>query len=303
MSSKIKIKKTAWCLAVLSLVLAGGTAGAEGLKVYISADMEGIAGVVNGDQGYPGRFEYDQFREYMTAEVNAAIDGARAAGATEILVSDSHGNGLNLLLDKLPQDIQLVRSWPRPLGMMEGIDGSFDAVVFIGYHASAGNPVGILGHTISGSNFYSVKINGMEMSEGAINALIAGHFGVPVVMISGDDAAVAEVTAMVGPMEGAVVKWQISHQSGRTLLPGAARALIKEKVTKGVQRRAQIKPFDIPGPLALDLSYKNSDAAEIIAYLPNVERVDNRTVRYVGDIIQLSMFAEMALGYPEAMSD
>jgi D-amino peptidase len=303
MRSEIGITKTVWCLVVLSLALTGGTAGADGLKVYISADMEGVAGVVNGDQLSPGRFEYEQFREYMTEEVNAAIDGARAAGATEVLVSDSHGNGLNLLLDKLPQDIQLVRSWPRPLGMMEGIDGTFDAAMFIGYHASAGNPAGIRAHTVSGSSFYSVKINGVEISEGAINALIAGHFGVPVVMISGDDAAVAEVSALVGPMEGAVVKWQISHQSGRTLLPGAARALIKEKASKGVQRRADIKPFDIPGPLSLDLAYKNSDAAEIIAYLPNVERVDNRTVRFVGDIIELSMFLEMALGYPDVMSE
>lgn len=277
-------------------------ANAQDLKVYISADMEGVAGVVGGDQLGPEGFEYSQFRKFMTAEVNAAIEAARDVGATEIVVSDSHGNGLNLLLDALPQDIELVRSWPRPLGMMEGIDDSFGAAIFIGYHASAGNTDGIAAHTMSGADFSSVKINGIEMTEGGMNALIAGHFGVPVVMISGDDAAVREVSDMLGPIEGAVVKWHISHASSRTLMPKAAQALIKEKAQAGLRRRLELKPFRIEGPLILDLTYKNDEAAEIIAYLPNVELIDNHTVRFVGSIIELSMFIEMALGYPPTMN-
>jgi D-amino peptidase len=178
----------------------------QGLKVYISADMEGVAGVVGREQLEPQGLEYNQFRSFMTAEVNAAVEAARDEGATEIVISDSHGHGLNLLLDALPQDIQLVRSWPRPLGMMEGIDASFCAAIFIGYHASVGNINGIVAHTVSSKAFLSVRINGVEMSEGGMNALIAGHFGVPVVMISGDDAAVREVSDMLGPIEGAVVK-------------------------------------------------------------------------------------------------
>src|SRR5919199_1805873 len=116
------------------------------LKVYISADMEGVAGVGTPEQLGPAGFEYQRFREFMTAEVAAAIDGAREAGATEILVSDSHGNGLNLLVERLPADVRLVRSWPRPLGMMEGIDSSFGAAVFIGYHAGTANPAGVRAH-------------------------------------------------------------------------------------------------------------------------------------------------------------
>jgi len=278
------------------------SADAQELKVYISADMEGIAGVVTQDQLGPSGFEYNQFREFMTAEVNAAIEAARDAGATGIVVSDSHGNGLNLLLDALPQDIQLVRSWPRPLGMMEGIDESFGAAIFIGYHASAGNVGGIAAHTVSGRALSSIKINDIEMTEGGMNALIAGHFGVPVVMISGDEAAVREVTDMLGPIEGAVVKWHHSHTSGRTLMPEAAQALIKEKVQAGLKRRQQLEPFRIEGPLTLDMTYKNDKAAELIAYLPNVERIDNHTVRFVGSIVELSMFIEMALGYPSAMN-
>ena len=272
------------------------------LKVYISADIEGVAGVVNQEQLGPKGFEYAQFRKFMTAEVNAAIEAAREVGATEIVVSDSHGTGLNLLMDALPQDIQLVRSWPRPLGMMEGIDDSFGAAIFIGYHAGVGNIDGIVAHTISGLDFSSVKINGIEMTEGGMNALIAGHFGVPVVMISGDDAAVREVSDMLGPIEGAVVKWHYSHTSGRTLMPEAAQALIKEKVQAGLRRRQELEPFRIEGPLTLDLTYKSSKAAEMIAYLPNVELIDSHTVRFVGSIIEISMFIEMALGYPPTMT-
>ncbi len=290
-----------WFLFVLLLLPTAYGVNAQNMKVYISADMEGIAGVVTREQLGPKGFEYSQFRKLMTAEVNAAIKAARDEGATEIVVSDSHGNGLNLLLDALPQDIELVRSWPRPLGMMEGIDDTFSAVIFIGYHASAGNTDGILAHTMSGADFSSVKINGIEITEGGFNALIAGHFGVPVVMISGDEAAVREVSEMLGPIEGAVVKWHSSHTSGRTLMPKAAQALIKEKVQSGLRRRQELKPFRIKGPLTLDLMYKNNKAAELIAYLPNVELIDNRTVRFVGSIIELSMFIEMALGYPTTM--
>jgi D-amino peptidase len=290
-------------LLAVALALPAHAAHAKDLKVYISADMEGVAGTVVGSQLSPDGFDYERFRGFMTAEVNAAIAAAREAGATEILVSDSHGNGLNLLLDQLPQDIQVVRSWPRPLGMMEGIDDSFDAVIFIGYHASAGNPEGILAHTQSGKDFYSVKINGAEMSEGSMNALIAGHFGVPVVMVSGDDAAVREVTNTVGPMEGAVVKWHSSHEAGRSLMPEAAQKLIKQKTLAGLERRDEIPPFTMEGPLTLDLSYTNPSAAEMIAYLPNVERIDSHTARFVGDIVEISMFIEMALGYPPTMND
>jgi len=113
------------------------------LKVYISADMEGVAGAVSGEQLGPAGFEYQRFREFMTAEVMAAIEGARAAGATEILVSDSHGNGQNLLIERLPDDVRVVRSWPRPLMMMQGIDSTFDAVILLGYHAGTTNPAGV----------------------------------------------------------------------------------------------------------------------------------------------------------------
>src|SRR5436190_18055606 len=153
-------------------------AQAKKLKIYISADMEGIVGVVTGDQLSPQGFEYGRFREFMTQEVNAAIEAAFAGGATEIVVSDSHGNGENLLIDKLPKNVTIVRSWPRPLMMMQGIDETFDAAIFIGYHTSTNNMSGVRAHTISSARLADIRLNDTSMPEAGINAAIAGHFNV-----------------------------------------------------------------------------------------------------------------------------
>src|SRR6185295_17648458 len=223
------------------------------LKVYISADMEGVAGVVTADQLGPTGFEYDRFRGFMTAEVLAAIQGARDAGATTIVVSDSHGNGQNLLIERFSGDISIVRSWPRPLGMMEGIDSSFAAVVFIGYHASTNSLTGVRAHTMSSATLTSVELNGVTVPESGFNAAIAGRFGVPVVAISGDESAVGEAQRLIGPMEGAVVKHSISFHAAQTMTPEAAQALIREKVKAGVMRRAELKPYVLTNPVRLDV--------------------------------------------------
>ena len=198
------------------------------IKVYISVDMEGVGGAVTGAQLSPSGFEYQKFREYMTEEVLAAIRGARAAGATEFLVSDSHGNGQNILIDRLPREVQIVRSWPRPLGMMGGLDESFDAAIFIGYHTSTSNPEGVRAHTMSSATLTDVRLNGTSVAEAGFNAAIAGHFGVPIVMVSGDDAIVAETKHYVGDnVEGAIVKWAKSFHSARTLTPEASYEVIE----------------------------------------------------------------------------
>ncbi len=284
-------------LAVAALCPSAGAAQ-EGLKVYISADMEGVVGVVTGDQLGPGGFEYGRFREIMTAEVNAAIEAAREAGATEIVVSDSHGNGENLLIERLPPDIQLVRSWPRPLMMMEGIDDSFDAAILIGYHSSTTNTEGVRAHTISSANLTAIRLNGVEMLEASINAAIAGDFGVPVVMISGDDAVVDEARRVIGDMEGAVVKWSLGFHSARTMMPEPARALIRERVRTALTRIDDFRPYRLEGPLELDISFKNYMPAEVMAYLPNVERLDAHTIRFVGrDMTEVSKFIAFTTRY------
>jgi D-amino peptidase len=174
-------------------------AAEKGRKVFVSVDMEGVAGVVTSDQLGPPGFEYERFRTFMTNETLAAIEGARAAGATEFVVADSHGNGQNLLIEKFAKDTRVVRSWPRPLAMMEGIDATFDAVLFIGYHASTVNPQGVRAHTFSSATLADVRLNGASVTEAAFNAAIAGHFGVPVVMLSGDDAFVKEARTVLQP--------------------------------------------------------------------------------------------------------
>ena len=268
------------------------------LKVYISVDMEGIGGVVTSDQLGPAGFEYARARQWMTDEALAAIQGARDAGATSILVSDSHGNGQNLLIEQLPSDVTVIRSWPRPLMMMEGIDSTFAVAVFVGYHASTSNVMGVRAHTMSSATLTSVKLNGTEVPEGGMNAAIAGHFGVPVVAVTGDDAAVAEVRQFTGPIEGAVVKRAISFHSAATMTPKAAQELIRARVKAGVERRASAKPYALTGPVTLEMSFKNYRAAELLAYLPIVTRVNAHTIRFTGkDIVEVSKFIEFVNSY------
>ncbi|HEU5208738.1 MAG TPA: M55 family metallopeptidase [Longimicrobiales bacterium] len=292
------------CMAAAMLLTGTTAASAQApLKVFISSDMEGVAGAVTGDQLGPGGFEYARFREFMTAEVLAAIDGARAAGATEILVADAHGNGQNLLIEQLPDDVMVVRSWPRPLMMMQGIDSTFDAAILLGHHSSTTNPEGVRAHTMSSANLAAVRLNGIEMPEAGINAAIAGHFGVPVVMISGDDAAVEEAQRIIGDIEGAVVKWAISFHSAKTLTPQAARALIRERTRTAVARHDDIAPYTLEGPITLELTFKNYRPAEMMAYLPNVERVDAHTVRFIGrDMREVSSFLEFAMTYEPGLT-
>ncbi len=284
--------------AVPSILPTAAAGVQQGLKVYISADMEGVVGVVTGDQLGPTGFEYGRFREFMTREVLAAIEAARTAGATEILISDSHGNGENLLIEMFPQDVTVVRSWPRPLMMMQGIDESFDAAILLGYHASTHNPEGVRAHTISSARLADVRLNGRSVSEAGLSAAIAGHFGVPVVMISGDDAAVAEAQAMLGDIEGAVVKWNYSFHSARTMMPEAAYRLIAEKVQAALRRLDTFDPFVLDAPVTLEVRFKSYRPPQMLAYLPIVDRVDAHTVRYVGDnMVEISKFIEFLTTY------
>ncbi len=290
---------TAALLALSAPTLQPGEGLAQdGLKIHISADMEGVVGAVTSAQLGPTGFEYQRFREFMTNEVNAAIAAARAGGATEIVVADSHGNGQNLLMDRLPGDITLVRSWPRRLGMMQGIDETFDAAIFLGYHSSTTNPRGVRAHTMSSANLAAVKLNGIEMPEAGINAAIAGHFGVPIVMISGDDAIVEEAQGLIGDIEGAVVKWSYGFHSARTLMPEAAYALIGERVTQGLQRLDGFEPYRLEGPIEVEITFKSYLPAEVLSYLPTVERLNAHTVGFVGqNMVEVATFLQFMSNY------
>jgi len=291
-------------ISMLSFSAPGHAQGGQGkkMKIYISADMEGVVGVVTQEQLGPSGFEYQRAREFMTEEVKAAIDAAFEAGATEIVVSDSHGNGQNLLIEKLPRNITLVRAFPRPLTMMQGIDETFDGVIFLGYHASTTNPQGVRAHTMSSATLAEVRLNGVSMPEAGINAAIAGHFNVPVIMISGDDAIVKEAGALLGGIEGAVVKWAYGFHSARTLMPEAAYELIRQKVKQAIGRIKDFKPYKIKAPVQLDVRFKNYRPSEVLSYLSIIERTDSHSVRFMGkDMIEVSKFLEFIMTYSPSL--
>lgn len=292
MKLRILTRTTPWLVVAALAALAGPVAHAQPakLKVHISVDMEGVAGVVTGEQLGPTGFEYARFREFMTREALAAVEAAKAGGATEIIVADSHGNGQNLLIEQFPPDVRVIRSWPRRLGMMAGVDDGVDAAIFIGYHASTNNPEGVRAHTFSSATLTRVALNGTPVTEGSWNAAIAGQFDVPVVLIAGDDAAIAEVRKAIGPIEAAETKRHLGFHSASTLTPQAASDLIRQRVGAALARLHEFKPHRVPGPVTVDVTFKNYTAAEALAYLPIFERTDSHSIRFQArDMTQASM--------------
>ena len=250
------------------------------LRVLISVDMEGVAGAVTGDQLGPTGFEYGRFRDFMTREALAAVTAAKAAGATDVIVTDAHGNGENLLIEQFPPDVRVIRSWPRQLGMVAGVDQEVDAVMFIGYHASTNNAKGVRAHTFSSATLTRVALNGSVVSEGSWAAAVAGHFNAPVVMMSGDDAAIAEVRSAVGNIEAAETKRTLGFHSAMTLTPQASYDLIAARVKAALARRAEFKPYKVATPVTVDVSFKHYTAAETLAFLPMFERTDAHSIRF-----------------------
>ena len=260
----------------------------EKLKVFISVDMEGIAGVVNGEQTSASGGDYGIARRWMTQEVNAAIEGALAAGATEIVVNDSHGSMRNVIISELDSRASLITGSPKPLSMMQGIDETFDAVFLIGYHARAGSEDGVLDHTYSGGSIYSIKVNGMELGESEQNALIAGCYDVPVVLVTGDQTVCGQVKKSLGEeVETAVVKEGIGRYAAKSLTPKNACALIQEKAKIALANRNKVKPLKLQSPYRFELAFMRSSLAEAGELIPQVKRTGPRTVMYeVQDYIE-----------------
>jgi D-amino peptidase len=271
---------------------------AKKLKIYISVDMEGVAGVVTADQLVPAGFEYERFRHFMTNETLAAVRSAKESGATEIVVSDSHGNGENLLIEEFPKDVRIIRSWPRHGGMMAGLDQSFDAALFIGYHASTTNVRGVRAHTFSSAHLMRVALNGNAVTEGEFNASFAGALGVPVIFASGDDAAMEELKSRLGKIETAETKRSLSFHSAETLTPEASCDRIAAGVKAALNRVHEFKPYVVKTPVTLEISFKNYMPAEMISYLRTVQRIDSHTIRFIGkDMAEVSDFVDVVDGY------
>jgi len=239
----------------------------------------------------------------MTNETLAAVQAAKEAGATEIVVSDSHGNGENLLIELFPRDVRIVRSWPRHGGMMAGLDASFDAAMFVGYHASTTNPHGVRAHTFSSAHLARVGLNGAAVNEGEFNAAYAGSFGVPVIFASGDDAAMSELKSRLGNLETVETKKSLGFHSAETLTPESSCEKISAGVKAALGRVRDFKPYVVKPPVTLEITFKNYTPAEALSYLRVVERVDSHTIRFVAkDMAEASDFVDFIDHYNPEMT-
>ena len=252
------------------------------MRVYISVDMEGIAGVVHESQTDPAdpahAAEYARFRRLMTGEANAAIEGALAAGAGKVVVNDSHWFMRNLLAEELHQAAELLAGDPKPRSMVEGIDGGFDAALFIGYHARAGTRNAILDHTYA-DRIHEVRLNGRPVGELGINAGFAGVTGVPVALVSGDSALAAEARELLGDhVAVVVVKEAVSRHAARSVAPAVACRMIREGVTTALQRKHA--PFVLPPPTTLEVDFALTIHADMAELCPGATRTAGRTVAF-----------------------
>lgn len=265
-------------MAIPALATAGGTQMPQKKKVYISVDLEGIAGVVASTQTSPGGQNYEWARRLMMAETNAAIEGAFAGGATEVLVNDSHGPQTNLRPDEIDRRATLITGQPKPLGMTQGLDSTFDAAIYIGYHAPGSTADAVHGHTFSGA-LKVVRLNGKEVGEYGLNAMVAGYWGVPVVFIAGDRAAVEMARDFIPGVDGLAVKEGIGYFAARTMHPHEAREKIAAGVRAALVKRIARQPVTLGPSITLEIELDALNHADQVALVPGIKR-SGRTVSY-----------------------
>jgi D-amino peptidase len=244
------------------------------MKVFLSSDMEGTAGVVDWAQCVGDGPETVAGRRLLLAEVNAAIEGALAGGATEVVVNDSHSTMRNLPPDALAGQASYISGSHKPLYMMQGLDDSFDAVLFVSYHGSVGAPAG-LAHTYNPRAVVQARLDGAVTGEAGINALVAAHYGVPVVLVTGDRCACEETAALIPGVQLAVVKEPVSRVAAHSLHPARACALIRETAEKAVAGAAGAQPPPL-GSATLEVSVRTTDIAEAASWVRGVRRTGER---------------------------
>jgi D-amino peptidase len=267
--------------ASVLLVIPHANVGAQRpFKVFVSADMEGVAGIVAMDQLGPPGIDYEWARHLMTAEVNTAIAAAFDAGATEVLVNDGHGSHTNLKADEMDQRASLVTGTPAPLGMAEGMDSTFGAVICVGFHARASTEGAVIDHTYT-LGITDMTLNGVPVGEYGMSAAVAGYYGVPVVFISGDSAVAEQARSYVPGIETVITKEAITRFAARTISPQASRAAIAAGVRKALARRNEIRPVHVTTPITLGVELTNTGFADNIAMIPGTRRTGARTLTYV----------------------
>ncbi len=271
-------------LIMVLIVLVMGTvlfAQKTGPKVFISVDMEGIWGVVQGSQTSSSGADYGAARKWMVDDVNAVIAGLFEAGAAEVVVNDSHGSMRNIVADTIDPRATLISGSLKPLSMMQGIDGTFDACIFVGYHARAGTAEAILDHTYSGATIRWIKVNGREMPELGLNAAIAGYFNVPVVMLSGDTETCAQAKSILGEEVVAVaVKDGVGRYAAANFPQVVARKRLKEGAKEALSKREKIPVFKPNAPYEFELEFNSSAHTEMPMLVPRVKKTGARGVAF-----------------------
>jgi len=254
------------------------------VRIYVSADMEGTAGVCSWAQVDPSNaHEYPIYRRYMTREVHAAIDGARETGAREFLINDSHWDMRNLLWDELPPDVRVISGARKPFSMAQGAEQRFDAAFFTGYHARIGEANAVLAHTYSDATLYDVRVNGMPCTEALLNAAILGLYDTPVVLVTGDRATIESVRAALPWITGVAVKDAIGYYSANSLTPAAACAAIRDGAREALAGLPHAKPFTFDPPIELVIETLKVEQADFMELLPRIERIGARAIRFRHD--------------------
>jgi D-amino peptidase len=261
------------------LIYCAGREGAK-MRIYISVDLEGVAGVVHVDQTRRSGHDYERARRWMTAEANAAIGGAFDGGATAVLINDSHADMRNLVLDDLDPRAEFISGNLKPHSMVEGVTEDFTAAFFVGYHAGASSRAGILDHTYFGAVVTRVRVDGREMSEAGINALVCGEMGVPVVLVTGDQVACGQAKALLGDIETVIVKEGITRYSARSLHPQVAQRRIREGAKRAAERARGSAPFKLQTPHRLEVDFVNAAMADAANMVPDTTREGALAVAY-----------------------
>lgn len=254
------------------------------MRIFVSVDMEGVAGIFHPQQTDPSRPEWEAARRLMTLECNAAIEGTLEAGVQEVVVADSHWTMRNLIPEELHPAAELVGGYPRLLSMMSGIGPGFDAALFVGYHARAGTKDGSMAHTYADPrSVREIRINGRAQTEGSLNAALCGYFDCPLVFFSGDSAAVAQIHEHVPEVEGVVVKEGFGTLAARSLQPGVARERVRTGARRAIERGDSIPPLRLQGPFELELEFVQPFGADACELIPGVRRPGPCTVSWAGD--------------------
>ncbi len=252
------------------------------MKALISVDMEGVSGIVHSSETNPERYDYQRGRELMTAEANAVIAGVLDAEPTaDVLVADAHGTFRNLLPERLDRRARLVRGKPRTLNMLAGLDAETDAALFVGYHVRAGEGPGVLAHTMNDA-ILDVRVAGRSLGEIGLNAAMAGHLGVPVVLLSGDDAACAEAADLIPEAVTVAVKEALGVVAAVTLHPEEAGDRLRRAAADAITRRAEIPPLTLaPAPLDVEVDLAGAHTVDLATLVPGVSRAAGaRTVTF-----------------------